>query len=82
MWRKFLCFIGFHKWKSLNSQPTGNGDFQVCEHCPTRRVVIFAMLESDLRKLRDEGKISEDAYQNSLRKGYVDGLGSDHPSES
>lgn len=55
MWRRFLCWIGFHKYEHDKRFDRSSGR-EICKYCPQERIVIKCMMYSDYKKLSPEIK--------------------------
>ena len=64
--KRLLCLIGIHDWKE-----EADSIFN-CTRCKGKKVVIQAIMESDLADMAKRGDISFKGYVNALKKGYVD----------
>ena len=63
---RLFCKIGFHKWhrKSYSKE--------FCTHCNKQKLVIHAVMESDLKEMVENGELSLKAYTKAVEKGYLE----------
>ena len=67
-----MCKVGLHDFEDVSNQPNWNGNLQKCTRCPSERIQIKAIFEKDLFEMYERGEISEAAYIQSCRQGFVD----------
>ena len=69
--KRLLCFIGIHDYTDNEKQNGGLGTDQTCARCGQKRVVIRAIMESDLRKMLMKKEISFKGYSAAIKRGYL-----------
>lgn len=70
MIRRILCHFGRHKWIKDARFDEGSGR-EVCLYCKKQRMVVHAMMESDLFKLVERGELSFTGYSKAVTRGYL-----------
>jgi len=66
MIQKIKCFFGSHTW--LKTPNYG----RKCSSCLKTKKVIQAMMEEDLIKMAEQGKISYTGALSAMKKGYLE----------
>jgi len=61
-----LCKIGFHRFEAVEGY-----DKEKCSRCDDEQIVIYAILESDLKAMVDRGDISEAEYSKAVQRGFL-----------
>ena len=63
---RLFCKLGLHKWSRVTYSR------EVCVYCEKEKLIVRAILESDLRAMVENGELSLKAYSKAVEKGYIE----------